>query len=66
MHFVRTCVIIVILTFSFFQSKRIKKKIVKVIEDEIYSKHFEIYKETEKFVLVKFVEDIQFSGSHFF
>ena len=66
MHFVRACVIIVILTFSFFQSKRIKKKIVKVIEDEIYSKHFEICKETEKFVLVKFVEDIQFSESHFF
>ena len=35
----------------FFQSKRITKKIVKVIEDEIYSKLFEIYKGTEKVVL---------------
>ena len=38
---------IAILT-QFFQSKRITKKIVKVIEDDIYGKLFEIYKETEK------------------
>ena len=42
------------------------KKILTVIEDEIYSKLFEIYKGTEKVILVKFVEVIPFSGSHFF
>ena len=30
------------------------------------AKFFEIYKGTEKVVLVKFVEAIPFSGSHFF
>ena len=39
---------------------------MKVIEDEIYSKLLEIYKGTEKVVLVKFVEAIPFSGSHLF
>ena len=48
-----------------FQSKRIAKKIVKVIDEKICSKLFEIYKGTEKDVLVKFVE-LPFSGSHFF
>ena len=43
-----------------------KKKTVKVIEDEVCSKLFEIYKGTEKVVLVKFMEAIPFSGSHFF
>ena len=43
---------------QFFQSKRITKKIVKVIEYEIYSKPFRIYKGTEKVVLAKFVEAI--------
>ena len=42
------------------------KKIVKVIEDEIYSKLFEIYKGTKKVVLIIFVEVIPFSGSHLF
>ena len=42
-----------------------KKKIVKVIEDDIYDKLLEIYKGTEMVVLVKFVEAIPFSGSHF-
>ena len=54
---------------QFFKPKRItkkKKKIVKVIEDEIYRKLLEIYKGTEKVVLVKFVEAIPFSGRHFF
>ena len=50
----------------FFQSKRITKKTVKVIEDEIYGKLFEIYKRAENTVLVKFVEAIPFSGSHLF
>ena len=64
MHFVRTWKIIVIhLVFSI---KTNHKKIVKVIEDEIYNKLFEIYKGTEKVALVKFVEAIPFSGSHFF
>ena len=40
MHFVRTCIVSIL------------KKIVQVIEDEIYSKLFEIYKVTEKVVLV--------------
>ena len=43
-----------------------KKKFVKVIEDDIYDKLLEIYKGTEMVVLVKFVEAIPFSGSHFF
>ena len=50
----------------FFQWKRITKKIVKAIEDEIYSKLFEIYKGTKKVVLVVFVETIPFSRSHLF
>ena len=33
---------------KFFQSKRIAKKIVKVTEDDIHNKLFEIYKETKK------------------
>ena len=40
----------------FFQSKRITKKAIKVIEDEICCKLFEVYKGTERVVLVKFVE----------
>ena len=49
MHFVRTCTIISILTFSLFiQSVPQKKKIVKVTEDDIYGKLLEIYKETKK------------------
>ena len=65
MHFVRTCTIIFILTFRFF-IQSVSKKIVKVIEDEIYDKLLEIYKGTEKVVLVKFVEAIPFSRRHFF
>ena len=48
MHFVRTCTIISILTFSLFNQSVSQKKTVKVIEDDIYGKLFEIYKETEK------------------
>ena len=50
MHFVRTCVIIFIIAII-FSIKRItkkKKKIVKVVEDDIYGKLSKIYKETEK------------------
>ena len=50
----------------FFQWKCITKKIVKVIEDEVYSKLFGIYKGTKRVVLVIFVEAIPFSGSHLF
>ena len=66
MHLVRTCIVTFILTFRFFNQSVSHKKIEKVIEDEIYSKLFEIYKETEKVVLLKFVEAIPFSGRHFF
>ena len=45
----------------FFQSKPVtQKKIVKIIEDDIYDKLLEIYQGTEKVVLVKFVEAIPF------
>ena len=47
MHFVRTCAIISILTSSFF-IQSVSQKNAKVIEDDIYGKLFEIYKETEK------------------
>ena len=49
MHFVRTCVIIFIITFSSLD-QRVLQKIVKVIEDEIYSKLFEMYKGTAEAV----------------
>ena len=58
MHFVHTSIIIFIRTFSFFNQRLSQKKIVKVIEDDIYDKLLEIYKGTEKVVLVKFVEAI--------
>ena len=48
MYFVSTCTIISILIFSFYNKAYHKKKIVKVIEDDIYGKLFEIYKEIEK------------------
>ena len=66
MHFVDTSIIIFILTFSFFNQSLSQKKIVKAIEDDTCDKLLEIYKGTEKFVLVKFVEAIPFSGSNFF
>ena len=54
MDFVHTCIIIII-AFSFFTgSLSQKKKIVKVIEDDIYDKLLEILKRSEKFVLAKF------------
>ena len=66
MHFVCTCVnIYFFFTFSCFKSVS-QKKNVKVIEDEICGKLFEIYNGTEKNVLVKFVEAIPFRESHFF
>ena len=46
MHFVRTCTIISILIFSFY-NKAYHQKIVKVIEHDIYGELFEIYKEIE-------------------
>ena len=53
MYFVHTWIII-ILPFSFFNgSLSKKKKIVKVIEDDIYDKLLEILKVSEKFVLAK-------------
>ena len=58
MHFVHTSIIIFIRTFSFFNQRLSQKKFVKVIEDDIYDKLLEIYKGTEKVVLVKFVEAI--------
>ena len=66
MHFVQTCIIIFIFTFTFFNQSLLQKKFVKVIEGDIYDNILEIYKRTEKVVLVKFVEIIPFSGSHSF
>ena len=62
-HFVRTCMYSCI---YFFQSNRITKKIVKIIQDEIYSKLFEICKRTKKFVLVKFGEAIPLAEANSF
>ena len=53
MYFVRTCIII-ILALVFSMETCHKKKIVKVIEDDIYYKLLEILKGREKFVLAKF------------
>ena len=47
MHLVHTCIII-ILAFSFFNGT---KKLIKVIEDDIYDKLLEINKEIVNFVL---------------
>ena len=47
MHLVHTCIII-ILAFSFFNGT---KKLIKVIEDDIYDKLLEINKGIVKFVL---------------
>ena len=58
MDFVHTCIIIII-AFSFFTgSLSQKKKIVKVIEDDIYDKLLEILKRSEKFVLAKFYSNV--------
>ena len=65
MNFIRTCIIIFILTFSFFNQSASQKKTEKV-PDEIYSRLFEIYKGTDKVVLLKFVEAIPFSRNHSF
>ena len=64
-HLVRTYIVTFIITFSVF-NQSVSQKIVKVIEDEIGSKLFEIYKGTKNVMLVKFVETIPFSESHFF
>ena len=53
MYFVHTCIII-ILAFSFFNGSLSQKKIVKVIENDIYDKLLEILKGSTKFVLAKF------------
>ena len=66
MHFVNTSIIIFIFTFNFFNQSLSQKKIFKVIEDGIYDKLLEIHKGTEKFVLVKLVQVILFSGSNLF
>ena len=57
MYFVHTCIII-ILAFSFFNGSLSQKKIVKVIEDDIYDKLLEILKGSEKFVLAKFYSNV--------
>ena len=58
MDFVHTCIIIII-AFSFFTgSLSQKKKIVKVIEDDIYDKLLKILKRSEKFVLAKFYSNV--------
>ena len=48
MHFVHTSVIISILKFSFFNQSLSQKKIAKVIEDDIYDKFLEIYRELKR------------------
>ena len=59
MYFVHTCIIIIIiLAFSFFNGSLSQKKIVKVIEDDIYDKLLEILKRSEKFVLAKFYRNV--------
>ena len=58
MYFVHTWIIIIILTFSFFNGSLSQKKFVKVIEDDIYDKLLEIYKGSEKFVLAKFYSNV--------
>ena len=57
MYFVHTCIII-ILAFSFFNGSLSQKKIVKVIDDDIYDKLLEILKGSEKFVLAKFYSNV--------
>ena len=57
MHFVYTCIII-ILAFRFFNGSLSQKKFVKVIEDDIYDKRLEIYKGSEKFVLAIFYSNV--------
>ena len=52
MHFVHTCIII-ILAFSFFSGGLSQKKVVKVTENDIYDKLLEIYKGSEKFMLTR-------------
>ena len=54
MYFVHTCIIIIILAFSFFNVSLSQKKFVKAIDDGIYDKLLEIPKLSEKFVLAKF------------
>ena len=56
MYFVHICIIIV--TFSFFNGSLSQKKIVKIIEDDIYDKLLEILKGSEKFVLAKFYSNV--------
>ena len=63
MHLVRTYIITFIITFSVF-NQSVSQKIVKVIEHEIGSKLFEIYKGTKNVMLVKFVETIPFSWNY--
>ena len=58
MYFVHTCIIIIILAFSFFNGSLSQKKIVKVIDDGIYDKLLEILKGSEKFVLAKFYSNV--------
>ena len=57
MYFVHTCITI-ILVFSFFNGSLSQKKVVKVIEDDIYDKLLEILKGSEKFVLAKFYSNV--------
>ena len=62
MYFFHTSIFLFLrLLFSIKARHTQKKKIVKVIEDDIYDKLLEIYKGNETVV-----EAIPFSGSHFF
>ena len=51
LHYYYSCI-------QFFQWKPVTKKIVKVIEDDIYDKLLEILKGSEKFVLAKFYSNV--------
>ena len=57
MYFVSTCIIIN-LAFSFFNGNLSQKKFVKVINDGIYGKLFEILKGSEKFLSAKFYSNV--------
>ena len=51
LHYYYSCI-------QFFQWKPVTKKIVKVIDDDIYDKLLEILKGSEKFVLAKFYSNV--------
>ena len=61
MYFVHTSIFLFLRLLFSIKARHTQKKIVKVIEDDIYDKLLEIYKGNETVV-----EAIPFSGSHFF